>query len=387
MANPADFRSRPKIDAIKRPETGTTFYSHSGDSFPGLRLAVGARKKTWVLSKRIGGSVRSITLGHWPDLPTGADAWKIAEGKLAEIATGTDAVSTRIETLGDAFDAHCRESRADGTLKESTEVNYQMQVKNHLRTIFDMPLERVSFDVMNDLLTKLKAEGKKSTAQHCATLLKMAFRRACQSRETLPNRALGLKVKGVERKTPKILFDESKGNPALRLILAVPGIMHRTAWLTMLFTGMRSSSVITLDWEQVDLDAKTISLHQMKNGLDRTFPISDELASVLSSLPHRKGWLFPADSTTGHIYSQAALCDGDKKVLRQHDTRRLFTAAGANVLLPDYVVAHLRGDKITSDQQKMVGHYLTSVGTHAHVNAIAAEILRACEFKTLVNGS
>jgi hypothetical protein len=98
--------------------------------------------------------------------------------------------------------------------------------------------------------------------------------------------------------------------------------------------------------------------------------------------------VFPADSRTGHIYSLAALSkvenvDGKRvetKVLRQHDTRRLFTAAGANVLLPDYVVAHLRGDKISSDQQKMVGHYLTRAGTHAHVNAIAEEIVTSNNF-------
>lgn len=384
MANQADLRSRPKIEAIKNPEAGTTFFSHKGDSFPGLRLAVGARKKTWVLSKRIGASVKSITLGHWPDLPTGNEAWKVAEAKLRELTTGTDAATTKIATLRDAFDAHCRESRADGTLKPETEDNYRLQVKNHLDSIFDMPVERVTFDVMNDLLTKLKSEGKKSTAQHCATLLKMAFRRACQSRENLPNRAVNLKVKGVERKTPKILFDESKGSPALGLILDMSSLVHRTAWLTMLLTGMRSKSVITLNWDQVDLEAKTITLRKMKNGLDRTFPISDLLVTALSALPHRTGWVFPADSRTGHIYSLAALnkvekVDGKRvetKLLRQHDTRRLFTAAGANVLLPDYVVTHLRGDKITSDQQKMVGHYLTRAGTHAHVNAIADEIIR-----------
>lgn len=384
MANQADLRSRPKIEAIKNPEAGTTFFSHKGDSFPGLRLAVGARKKTWVLSKRVGASVKSITLGHWPDLPTGNEAWKVAEAKLRELTTGTDAATTKIATLRDAFDAHCRESRADGTLKPKTEDNYRLQVKNHLDAIFDMPVERVTFDVMNDLLTKLKSEGKKSTAQHCATLLKMAFRRACQSRENLPNRALNLKVKGVERKTPKILFDESKGSPALGLILDMSSLVHRTAWLTMLLTGMRSLSVITLNWDQVDLAAKTITLRKMKNGLDRTFPISDLLVTALSALPHRTGWVFPADSRTGHIYSLAALTKVEKvdgkrvetKLLRQHDTRRLFTAAGANVLLPDYVVAHLRGDKITSDQQKMVGHYLTRAGTHAHVNAIADEIIR-----------
>ena len=96
MANQADLRSRPKIEALKNPDTGTTFFSHKGDPFPGLRLAVGARKKTWVLSKRVGASVKLITLGHWPDLPSGNEAWKIAESKLRERTTGVDAAMTAL---------------------------------------------------------------------------------------------------------------------------------------------------------------------------------------------------------------------------------------------------------------------------------------------------
>ena len=58
--------TRPAIAKIKHAP-GTIMYSDPSvkpdPDARGIRLAVGATKKTWVLSKRIDGKVRSVTLG------------------------------------------------------------------------------------------------------------------------------------------------------------------------------------------------------------------------------------------------------------------------------------------------------------------------------------
>ena len=84
MPNLANLRSRPKIQAIKPSKSDTVFYRHDGDAFRGLRLAVGTQTKTWIVSKRINGKVRSITVGRWPEIATGDAAMDIARGKIAD---------------------------------------------------------------------------------------------------------------------------------------------------------------------------------------------------------------------------------------------------------------------------------------------------------------
>ena len=178
--------SRPKIAALKPPATGNIFYSHDGDAQQGIRLAVGKTKKSWVLSKRIGGSVKSIILGEWPDLPNGLAAEAVAKDKLKELNAGTDAVTTKVVTLMDAFDSHLRES----TAKPATVATYRLQIANHLDDIFALPIEKVTRDMLLERLKKVSRQKKKSgqpmtsTAQHLATIIKMATARAAMIRDT-----------------------------------------------------------------------------------------------------------------------------------------------------------------------------------------------------------
>jgi len=62
------------------------WYSHKGDRYPGLRVAVTKTAKTWYLSKRDPrtGKTRSIKLGRFPAM-TRDMAWQEAEIKAARI--------------------------------------------------------------------------------------------------------------------------------------------------------------------------------------------------------------------------------------------------------------------------------------------------------------
>ena len=382
----ANLTSRPKIAALKPPATGNIFYSHDGDALKGIRLAVGKTKKSWVLSKRIGGSVKSIILGEWPDLPNGFAAEEVAKDKLKELNAGTDAVTTKVATLMDAFDSHLRES----TAKAATVATYRLQIENHLADIFALPIEKVTRDMLLERLKKVSRQKNKSgqpmtsTAQHLATIIKMATARAAMIRDTR-DIAHKLKAPVATDDTPseeKVKFDPRGTWPALDRINECNSLVHRTAWLTMLFTGFRSINVVGLAWSQIDLTRKEIKLTKMKNGLSRTFPVADVVIEALQALPHREGYVFPADSRTGHIYSLAArtitVGEGDDKkevvVLRQHDCRRLFTTAARKERLPEYIINQMRGD---ADKKVQDGYDVGSM-SHADANKVAARIMLEC---------
>ncbi len=126
-------------------------------------------------------------------------------------------------------------------------------------------------------------------------------------------------------------------------IMGVDNALRRTAWIVMLFTGIRAGNVRSLRWDQVDLQMRTIHLPKMKNKLARTLPIADTVVKALTAI--RAGgsdFVFPAHSKTGHIDQLDVLStiieDIKVPILSQHDTRRHFMQAGAEAFLPDYVI-------------------------------------------------
>lgn len=365
----ANLRSRPKIQAIKPSKTNTQFYRHDGDALKGLRLAVGAQTKTWIMSKRINGKVRSITVGRWPEIANGDAAMDIAREKVAELEAGTDAASTQVVTLLDAFESHVERSSA----KTETTDNYRMQIKNHLEDLFEKPIEKITLPMLEDAI-----KGKTpSTALHLAQIIRMAFRRAATLRRCFDVSA-DLKVMEKHRPASNVLFDPKDTWPALDLILSKRSQIHRTAWLVMLFTGFRSLNARSLHWEQVDLDRKTITLPEMKNGLARNFPVADVLIEALKALPYRDGYVFPANSKTGHIDQLMArkqiIGVTEVKTLRQHDCRRLFTTAARRARLPEYIIDELRGDTPKSVQDV----YNQGSANHDDANLIAGQIIKDC---------
>ena len=372
-----DLSKRPSIAKIKHPDTGTVFYSHDGNGYKGLRLSVGKATKTWVLSKRIGSSIKSISLGAWPEIATGDMALTVAKTKLDDLDHGRDAKASGVKTLGDAFDSHIKNS----TAKQATLDTYKIEIDTYLTDLFAKPVERVSLPMMEEVVRNIERAGKVSTAEHICALIRMVSRRASILRG-LPYVAAELKVKQKPKKKPGILFDAKEQWPVLDLIDEIKSPTRRVAWLLMVFTGLRAINVRELDWKDVDLAKATIRIADLKNHQERIFPIADAVVDALKSLPHRTGWVFPAESKSGHIEDLGHLSvmeevDGGKqykKTLRQHDCRRLHTTAARSEKLPTYIVDQLRGDTEKTVQDV----YDQGSASHEDANRIAAHIIRRC---------
>ena len=372
-----DLSKRPSIAKIKHPDTGTVFYSHVGTGYKGLRLSVGKATKTWLLSKRIGSSVKSINLGSFPAIATGDQALVLAKAKLDELDQGRDAKASGIKTLGNAFDSHIQNS----TAKQATLATYKIEIDTYLTDLFKKPVERVTLPMMEEVVRNIERAGKVSTAEHICALIRMASRRASILRG-LPYIATELKVKQKPKKKPGILFDVNQPWPCIDLIRAIKSPTRKVAWIVMLFTGIRSGDVCELRWSHVDLKKGTIKIDDLKNHLERDFPIADVVVSSLKTLPRHDGWVFPAESVSGHAADLGHLnitevVDGvirQRKLLRQHDTRRLFTTAARMELLPSYIIDQLRGDTEKSVQDV----YDQGSASHDHANQIATRILRQC---------
>jgi integrase len=104
---------------------------------------------------------------------------------------------------------------------------------------------------------------------------------------------------------------------------------RRSIWMLPLVklaleTAMRRSELLSLRWEHVDLQKRTIFLKITKNGTSRTVPLSTSAIQILTEMPRNiDGRVFPV---THEVVSQAfnrARKRAGVKDIRFHDLRHM----------------------------------------------------------------
>lgn len=111
-------------------------------------------------------------------------------------------------------------------------------------------------------------------------------------------------------------------------------------------TAMRRSELLSIRWENVDLDRRSIYLEKTKNGLSRTVPLSPKALQVLQSMqPAATGPVFTLAASSVTQAFQRAVERAGLQTVRFHDLRheatsRLFER-GLNVIEVARVTGHL----------------------------------------------
>ena len=143
-------------------------------------------------------------------------------------------------------------------------------------------------------------------------------------------------VKYRERKRERFLTEEEfrRLGRLLSEAAAEGGVSVRAAAAIrlLMLTGCRRNEILTLRWEDVDLDAGELHLRDAKTG-PRAVPLSPSAAKILADLPRVAGspWVFPGKKAGDHLSSidarwyrlraRAGLED-----IRLHDLRHSFAS-------------------------------------------------------------
>lgn len=108
-------------------------------------------------------------------------------------------------------------------------------------------------------------------------------------------------------------------------------------------TGLRRNNVLKLEWDQVSLAERTITV-KVKGGAEHTIKITPVLLAILSTKQDRRGRVFDATNFRRHWY--AALETAGIKNFRFHDLRHTFGswARKAGVDLPTLMRAMHHSD-------------------------------------------
>jgi integrase len=349
--NEATF-SKSYIESLKPSPDGNRLYYYD-TKVRGLELYVTpAGGKTFCVYKWANGRPRRVQLGHYdgralqgldfnenplvvlgnnPGL-TVEHARQLAQAVLLQLATGDkprhikrkeEAADITLEQLFDMYiDRYAMEHTKTWQVMQECFKRYLSEWKNR-------PVKEITRGDVQLLVNRLGKKSGKTTANRTLELLKAIINKGKRwSLVQGENPATGItkfKLKSRER-----FVTDNELPKLMAAIQAEPNDAIRDYVLLSLSTGARKTNVLSMRWEQVDLNQGIWMIPDTKNGTSQTILLTqDELAILKKRFDTRKGfeWVFPGPSTSKHLKDpkkgwMRILEAAGIKDLHLHDLRR-----------------------------------------------------------------
>lgn len=365
----------------------------------GLRLCVTAGGvKTWYVNKwdPTAQKTRSVKLAQWANQGThcawakkqlGATVQAITSGEVRtrdEKASANLGVPTFSEAL-DQFITHRTAARASGKapMTATTAKDYRGSFNLHLGRWADTLVTELPILEINQYLNALQL-SKPEAASRAAAVAGGVVRfvnKLC---------ALALPIPG--------LLDPTKHKSRVetgRLDMQVPLASRvadidtvdnehkRLCLMLTVYTGLRSRPLRELTWNDVDMDARTITLRRpiKKKTGDRTIALADDAWRIVERLREIQepdcDWVFPSRRVVGD--ERGHLDAIDKFGGTSHGDLRHYWMTIARGACALHVQRWLGLHTLTGDDLRMVGHYgePTIDEQRDGANAIAAAVNQA----------
>ena len=357
------------VDGLAPREGGRERIVRDG-ALPGFLVRVGPRKRTFEL--RIEKPPKATRpLGHWPHVGA-SEARRLAEELWEKhrrgepLDDGPKKGEDTIATTWPRFKARLiDDQRSERTIGGYGDVFKRLSddVKNRpLRdlandpTIMEQEVERIRALLHN------KKRGGRAMATAAARFVSTLFNFACDRDRSL--RSLGNPCSAVSTVDPK-----RKDLPALaesdmpvwwEAVQKISDEVHREAHLFCLLSGLRRTSLVTLQWKDLDLKRRCIRIGKPKGGEDRAFDLilsrpmirclwRARRASRKLYQAHADRWVFA--SALGHVRGDSLTRDG---VLANHALRRAYATAATNAGVDETTVGKL----LNHGGKSVTAHYI-----------------------------
>ena len=135
----------------------------------------------------------------------------------------------------------------------------------------------------------------------------------------------------------------------------VDNAIIRDALYFAMFTGLLREEVLTLNWEHVDLEARTFRVRHTRGTISSELPVTSQLAAILDRRhaasgrpePGRRAWVFPSPTSASghlreikHLYGRVSEAGGTKFWFQ--GMRNCYLAvAERDLLLPSSLTSRL----------------------------------------------
>jgi integrase len=141
--------------------------------------------------------------------------------------------------------------------------------------------------------------------------------------------------------------------------------------------GFRSEEALSIEWQNVNLKTKVITIEDTKNGSSHTLPIPSPLIPYFKDMNIQTGgskWVFPSTDTTKRMWLPkkqiTAVINASGVEFSSHDCRRTFATIAEAVNLPLTMIKRLMNH--TTSNEVTGGYIVTEEETlREAINKIA----------------
>lgn len=301
------------------PQRGNKIYYD--EEVPGFGLrATRAGNRSFVLNYRARGRERRLTIGTWPTWSATA-AREHAKELRRQIDRGEDPLGLK------------QQLRGEPTFRDLVEEYLRVEAKNQKRLAeYERIFRRDALPGWRHIpaadirrrdviaLIEEKAETAPIMANRLFELLRRLFNFAVRRDILDANPCAQVKKPGSERSKDRVLSkDEIKASWEA---FDDPAFSEQTAAALelILVTAQRPGEVITVAWDEIDLDKGwwTIPAEKSKNGLAHRVPLNKTALEILKSLPRVSKFVFPSPRG-GRPMNRAALALALRRARERED--------------------------------------------------------------------
>lgn len=364
--------NKTEIEKLPYPVSGQKLYWD--DAFKGFGIRVTTSAKTYIVESRVNGKTTRVKIGRH-GVYTVETARNQALALLKQMSDGVSPNNLRKEqavksvTLRVAFDDF-KESRR-GKLRPKTVAVYDSVMRRCFPDWQDLALLSITKDMVEKRHLEIStANGPRGTGRAQA-------HQAMRTLRAIYNYAL-------------VKYEDNNGNPVLttnpvkrlndlklwhkvprrksvirpeqlkawaKAVYSLDNIIVRDFLLLLLFTGLRRTEASSLEWSDIDFQAKTLKIpaERTKNGHEHQLPLSDFLIQLLSNRVRRidSPFVFPGNGKTGYVQEpkrqkeQVIKASGVQFIC--HDLRRTFISAAESLDISHYALKRLVNHRDSSD--------------------------------------
>lgn len=339
--------------------------------YPGLRLCISKKAKTFYVAKWDGTKTRQKKLKpHSKNYPV-AMAWRDAQAVVADIEN-PQSETEELPTLREAVEEHVTyrlnlNPRVGKPMTQQTATKYRNAIKQHLSKWSEVRIDELPTLDIRRHLNRLQASIPYG-AQYAHTAIGAAIR--FQNGE----RDLDLKVPGLTTVTKTGKADVNRDvswKDRWDEIEVIKNPWIRAAWKFRWLTGVRVTAFHKIRWDDVNFDFGTVALPDDKGVDKRVIGVADAVLDVLRDLPRINQYVFASDQRPGqgHIYEKLDRLDLNVAQHMRHLWHDVLEQTECS-----RIVAHWLAGQNDADIQ---GHYtIPPVGKQRDAaNAIATCIL------------
>ncbi|MEO0637835.1 MAG: integrase family protein [Pseudomonadota bacterium] len=345
------------VEALPFPNSGQVIYRDKTQR--GLGLRVGTQSKVYFAEGQTCKRTRRVTIGR-ADVLTPETARKRTLAILGEMAQGTDVVQERrrIEaeklTMRDAKEAFF----AAKSLAPSSVDGYQRTFDQYLKDWQTKPLSQITKQMVQSRHAKLSERHGGATANTAFRHFRSLYNFTAASFEDFaPNPVTVLsQTRAWNREQRRQSLVPASKLPSWWRAVHEQHNDTRDILIIALLTGMRRSEITSLQWRNIDFEARTLTLPKTKNGHPLELPLASYLLALLAArhsyICHRQ-WVFPSHSATGYIRETkkmtARVSEAIGHHFTMHDLRRTFITIAESLDIPHYALKRLLNHRTDGD--------------------------------------